>query len=387
MDDSCGRASTGELLACKGNNLMCRCQRIPSRPAFTIVELLVVLGITATLIALLLPAVQHAREAARRTQCRNNLRQFGIALHSYHEAHGFLPPGTVTRFPSVADAFRVLIDQSGFLDARNSTPETPWSSHLLPQLDLAASYHEFDFNHGTFGFVDLQAPFALSGLNKNGALLSVQHSVFQCPTDFARTFDLDVGRLLGPGITFPTHAAARGNYAANWGNTNWEQSDLPPAGSDAGAIRHAAAPFQRHRCFRFSDIADGLDNTVVIAEVRQGMGLDARGAMTTPIPGGSLYMSRLVPNGESDLYGLVTNTGGPAGDRMPFPATCIRERGLPCSFEPRAEECYAASRSQHPGGVHVLLTGGAVHFVSNSISSETWIHMHSIQGGDLSSSF
>ena len=164
------------------------------RPAFTLVELLVVMAIIGLLVALLLPAVQSAREAARRTQCRSQLKQVGLALHNYHDAHGALPPGTITRFPSVRQAFRVLVDAAGYLDPMNSTPETPWVFQILPQMDQAAAYNQFDFHKGTFGIVDLQPPRYLSGLNANASILTIELPLLRCPSDSRRYFDYDARR-------------------------------------------------------------------------------------------------------------------------------------------------------------------------------------------------
>src|SRR4026208_585940 len=106
------------------------------RRAFTLIELLVVIAIIAILIALLLPAVQQAREAARRTQCKNNLMQLGLAIHNYEMAYEVLPPGT--------------INPTGPIAHQASGSHASWLVHLLPYLDQASTFKNFDFSVGVY---------------------------------------------------------------------------------------------------------------------------------------------------------------------------------------------------------------------------------------------
>ncbi len=355
---------------------------------FTLIELLVVLAVIALLIAILLPAVQSAREAARKTQCRNNLRQLGLAFQNYHDAHSALPPGTISRFPTVKETFDVLIGQAGYFDPALSSPETPWLFQILPQLEQSAAYQSFDFNSGTFGTVNLIPPYGATGINTNRRILPIRLSVIQCPSDRLSSFQYDVNALLGSSLGIPILECTRGNYAVNWGNTNWEQdADLDADGNPDTEVHFAGAPFARNKSFRFQDLTDGLDQTILIAEVRQGTHIDARGAITTSLPGGSLYMARFTPNGHRDFYNQVNESGDGIGDRMPFPATCKVERGLPCSYEGTAQLSFAGSRSQHIGGVHVVTASGGVHFVADTVDHSIWIAHHSIQGTEVTNGF
>ncbi len=348
---------------------------------FTIVELLVTIGIMGLLMALLLPAVQSSREAARKVACANQLRQIGLAMHNYHDTHRSLPIGTVTRFPSVKDALSILGDQGGYLDPNLHTPETPWLFQILPQLEQSAYWHQFDFNQGTFGTVNLRPPFLVTGLNANAELLKTPIPMLHCPSDVVRPFDYDVNVLLGQPLGIPVPQTWRANYAANWGNTHWEQdADLDGDGQSDVGVMFLKAPFARAVSRRFREFSDGLDQTVLVAEVRQGMGLDGRGAYATPLPGGSLYMSRFLPNGISDFYLRTPQTGPNVGDQMPFAPTCVPEKGLPCGTDANRWTAFAGARSQHPGGVFTVCASGAVHFVSDAIDHNIWIGLHSIAG-------
>ena len=352
------------------------------RSAFTLVELLAVLSVVGLLLALILPAVQSAREAARRAMCLNNVRQLGIALQSYHDVHRRLPPGAVSRFTSCQQAVTVLVENSGFVEAAHSTPETTWVFPLLPFLEQAQAWNRFDSHTGVFGYVDLRPPFLVTGLNKNAELLRLRFAVLQCASDFQRQFDYDVNQILSADLGIPVVRCGRGNYAANWGNTHWDQTaDLDGDGQSDPKVKFFGAPFGRARSSQMSDLKDGLDQTVLLGEVAQGDGLDGRGAYATPLPGGSLYMSRLPPNSDRDWYSPSQNGSG--GDQLPFAGLCVAASGIPCITASRPWLAFAGSRSAHPGGVHVLFASGRVQFVSNSVDHSTWIRLHGTADGGI----
>lgn len=350
------------------------------RSAFTLVELLAVLSVIALLLALVLPALQSAREGARRAQCVSNFRQLGIALQSYHDTHRRLPPGGVSRFTSFQQAFTVLVDHGGFIEARNATPETPWVFQLLPFIEQTAAWNRFNSHTGVFGYVDLRPPFLVTGLNGNSELLRMRWSILQCPSDSQRPFDYDVNQILGADLGIPVVRCARGNYAASWGNTHWDQTaDLDGDGQDEPETQFLGAPFGRARGSQLSELKDGIDQTILLGEVAQGYGTDGRGAYATPLPGGSLYMSRLLPNSARDWYRQAAN--GDGGDQMPFAGACASSSGLPCGTAARPWIAFAGSRSAHRGGVHVLFASGRVQFVSDAVDHLTWIRLHGTKDG------
>lgn len=344
-----------------------------SRRGFNLIELLVVMATVGLLIALIAPAIQSSREAARRTSCSNQLRQLGMALHSYHDVHQSLPLGVISSYPSVAAALASLTASPGMFVIENATPETSWVVPLFPHLELSVPYSAYDSDVGVFGHVDLRPPYLVSGLNRNFTFLKSTYAILQCPSDIGREFHYDVNLLLAASLGIPIATCARGNYVGNWGNTNWDQSaDLNGDGLDDAGVQFLDAPFGR-RLRRLSDIRDGLDSTVFVSETVQGSGTDVRGAYFMPMPGGNHYMSRLTPNATTDFAVTPpTNTG----DQLPFSGMCVPTVIAPCAYDPRRTTSFAGARSRHPHGVQILLGSGAVRFGSDSIDASLWRAIH-----------
>ncbi|MHC5537443.1 DUF1559 family PulG-like putative transporter [Singulisphaera rosea] len=336
------------------------------RSGFTLIELLVVIAIIAVLIALLLPAVQAAREAARRIQCTNNLKQLGLAIHTYESTHGSLPVGRVWK-PVPGYAFPGF-----FMGPQN----TNWFTQLLPQLEQAAAYNAFNFDVGLEGLPDSTG--MPLGFAVNSTVFLTKVSAFQCPSDSVR--DLRV--------TWPTNGrvivAARGNYVASWGNTVWSQFNS----AGGGATRNQPAVFRPaafgHQAVRLSGITDGTNSTIFTGEVIQGSENDARGAVWTL---SGVFMSRFTPNGLNDYYGVVDPPLS-GGDRL-GEGFCVNESGrkLPCITVPFPfYDFYAGSRSRHPGGVNAGFGDGSVRFVKDTINEQIWIGLNSIRDGEVLSS-
>lgn len=201
-----------------------------SRRAFTLIELLVVIAIIAVLIALLLPAVQQAREAARRTQCKNNLKQIGLALHNYHDLFGALPPGWV----AVTNGQSDIYGMNGW----------GWASRILPQIDQAPLFNQLNFN------VKMESPV-------NAAYRVASLPAFLCPSDAAggNTWTIQDGS--GTNLV----DLARANYVGVFGVSDIDDCVGLPNSPCLGE----GAFFQNSR-IQFRDFTDGLSTTTIVGE-------------------------------------------------------------------------------------------------------------------------
>ncbi|HUQ71918.1 MAG TPA: DUF1559 domain-containing protein [Planctomycetaceae bacterium] len=307
------------------------------RRAFTLIELLVVIAIIAILVALLLPAVQQAREAARRTQCRNNLKQIGLALHNYADAHRALPPGLTTSNPLLNSL---------------SCP-FPTSTHppffLLAYVDQTALANKFNWNEG---------PLCSNGETANLEIITTRIPVYRCPSD-------PDGDFTGA-ASIPNHPPyAKLNYGGCWGAVPALQAVSQAAARGAFGINSST---------RMADVTDGLSNTVVYSELVKTAPLDLRATFADWTY--SRFTSGLMPNAA-------------AGDQMPnFHAIFCTNRPAqnePCELIPvgTVGEIHQAARSRHEGGVHALWGDGGVRFVGENIDRNVWRALSTIAGGEV----
>ena len=319
------------------------------RRGFTLVELLVVIAIIGILVALLLPAVQSAREAARRTQCSNNLKQIGVALHNYHDTHMSFPPGG--------------LHHSGPGQGGDSTSwRCSWLLLLLPMLEQQALYNEYDFNIR-----------ARDG-GPNVTVVGTYISTLICPSAGRRT-DLDRWQLaLGVKPLF-----AKGNYAACFSaGSGYSQTSFRGARMQ---IDRAAFNAAWHYGANFAAITDGTSNTVVCAEILNSESpKDDRGAWA--YPSGSFFSGGNQTDFDRDVR-LPPNGNALDDRRKDKPCFCNApqtDRNLRCNAN--ASRPNVAARSKHPGGVHTVQGDASVRFVTDEIDINTWVHMLCIHDAD-----
>ncbi len=316
------------------------------RCGFTLVELLVVIAIIGILIALLLPAVQSAREAARRMQCANNVKQLGLAFHNYHSTWNAFPMG-------YGPLGRV--GGGGYGGGTGDGIEWPWCVRLFPYLEQQSLYDDIDW-----------------GINPGSAdprmfhIISAQISGFHCPSDpNTETRWNDDGTCSSTGAMH-----GRISYAGNLG-IGPQEGPIIPATSYA-----TRQPRQRIRGvlsynwgIRIGHITDGTSNTALTGELRVGVGCTVRGVHS--YDEGPIYMHDYTPNDPTPDEARWCG----AEDMASHVAPCIK-------ITKQNMEVHTA-RSCHPGGVTLGLCDGSVRFVSETISLGVWQAIATPDGGEV----
>jgi type II secretory pathway pseudopilin PulG len=356
-----------------------------SPTAFTLVELLVVIAIIATLIGLLLPAVQGARESARRIQCQNNLKQIGIALYGYESAN--------KRFPSPRSAPDWKVGSSVQASYTNYQAVTRldetgfYSVHiwLLPHLEQAQITDQIKFNQAQMKLMD--------STNNNFAAYSQVIPTFLCPSDPNR------GRL----ATENSYRANVGGSTPYGGAQSTSQQNVHTATSSDGFPVSGNGAFQPFKRLKAKDIADGMSKTAFFAERTMGSGVNSATAMPTksdfitmpgrtnsPVP--RTTMMRQCESATPAITNLNFTGAGrwPVGDNWsngwPFSGYDATQynhvappnwRGWDCGnwsaiSDTPGEHAIVSARSQHPGVVNVLFGDSGVVAVADDVDLGVW---------------
>ena len=325
------------------------------RTGFTLVELLVVIAIIGILIALLLPAVQAAREAARRMQCANNLKQLGLAAHNYYDRFGHLPAGD----PQVACPDYPAIPARLYR----------WSAlaMLTPYLEQSNVHNALNLNVPLYGHTGVYQGPGYGVHPDNQEPVTRKVPLFLCPSDLRQAVQAEY---------------AASNYRACWG------SGLAPWTIYTNTVTDGVFHEASHT--RFEDILDGTSNTALFSESTLGSG--ETGVTLTERNGREVIVSLStlpLTDAKCSVLGASVDTSRGARWVDGWP----RYTGYDHSHGPNSRVAdgavvspmralQIAARSQHPGGVNVLLCDGSGRFVSDSIHAETWHALASRNGGE-----
>ena len=303
-----------------------------TRHGFTLIELLVVIAIIAVLVAILLPAVQQAREAARASQCKNNLKQVGVAMHSYHETYNTFP----------ADA--IWVYQPG----PNAQPRSySWVVAILPYMEQAALFNK----------LDLSAPL-WNQMIDGKAVQGVKVQSLLCPSD--------------PGFDSLPHGIAWTSYGASQGYDWWARDD-----------QHGGV-FSLARFTKIASIKDGTSNTIMVGETCSSgyTGSSQAGGGRLRIGGDRVFRSALVSTHTHPVtmaaIGIDKNPDGSTAAEPPF-----WWRAAPYAWAPSymshlgMNSEWVSAGSDHEGGATFLFADGSVTFITENIEAVPYGHLDS----------
>lgn len=310
--------------------------------AFTLIELLVVIAIIAVLISLLLPAVQSAREAARKAQCLNNLKQIGLGLHNYHEIHNTFPPGYVSFYRRDSGDEGTAEDDIG--------PGWGWASQILPQLEQRSIHNAINFS--------LTMTYAA---NETAQLSRI--STFLCPSDFTPN-------------KVPVRDETNSTTIYTVGTSNY--IGVYGVGEIGEAPGRGNGTFFRNSRVGINQITDGSSNTFVVGERSHNL---SYATWTGRAIGGWLFTTASFEGGTNKF------------DPEPEESFCMILGPIELSEEdgmmrtPNYPSAHVEDYwSRHPGGVNFLFGDGSVRFIKNTINEHVYAALATRNGGEVISS-
>lgn len=319
------------------------------RRAFTLIELLVVIAIIAILVALLLPAVQQAREAARRSSCKNNLKQLGLALHNYHDVHRQFPPAAIHMTASTPPE-----------SCRDGNWGATWVLMLLPFVEQNALYDQYNFEQ----------------IARNGNATTGNNQVTRRRLDAILCPSHPTNSSL---LTQDFTGFEKGNYGANIGaGYNLTRSHFNDS--------NRKGPFSVVGMYgaKFRDITDGTSNCILVSEIVTGTGGgDDKGAWG--------WCTGPTFNGSSGCNGgnmVLTPNTNLRTDCSHYASNNNNDNNFNRRNNPDAgANGGVASRSYHKGGVQSTLGDGTVRFISENIDGTIWTNLLAIQDGNVLGEF
>jgi prepilin-type processing-associated H-X9-DG protein len=378
-----------------------------------LIELLVVIAIIAVLIALLLPAVQAAREAARRSQCTNNLKQIGLALHNYHQSTNAFPQG---RSQSAANP--------NFVPSSGQGPYANWTewsaqAQMLPYMEQAPIYNAINFCYCSgYGY----------GSQANASASTRLITAFMCPSDTNVGFGgapltTQATITAWGNTTYPpntnSYRGSIGTTTSNWGwTTGYSQCQPDPfnlIGGPQPCTPFSTGLFVYYVSNNISRVTDGTSNTIAFAESLVGdpgnvlvthrnnavTAVTAASAASVPDASAISYQNVLIPalNACTNAYQANKSITGTVGNRWgwgamsetlfntvvtpnskQFPWNSCRSTCTPCGPD---DSEFSNAQSNHPGGVNVMFADGSVRFVKDSISPQTWMALGTKSNGEV----
>jgi prepilin-type N-terminal cleavage/methylation domain-containing protein/prepilin-type processing-associated H-X9-DG protein len=302
----------------------------PPRPAFTLIELLVVIAIIAILIGLLLPAVQKVREAAARSQCQNNLKQIGLALHNYHDAYKCFPPGYVSTVATADPNF-------------TTAPGWGWATFLLPYLEQAPLYNQLE--------PAIRANVAITDPSVATAIQTYL-PLYVCPSDITPQGPFAIYRLPAGALSYPLIYSQASPGPLMAGPSSYAACVGRDEDSDADGVRGSGV-FYCNSKTRLTDIVDGTSTTILAGERSWN---NANGVWVGAIPGYAMVFGPANPC-------LSAISGGLPNSPIYAPPMLVQAHIHLVNPRTDSDGGLDDFSSQHSGGANVLYADGSVHFI------------------------